>query len=299
MPVDHCIVSGCDAKYFPFLRGLFASLASRNCPKLALDFGMAPEQVAELREAGIRVVRHDYPFDFPARAQVETSRPGFRGMLARPYLDEVGAGHSVVMWIDADAWVQRPAALDLIVDEAARHGAAAIPEIDRSYFKFARSFRVWNLEAQVMERCFGRETATRMYLAPTFNSGVFAIQSGSPLWGVWKEYLRAGLQRIAAIDDETRMVEQIALNLAIWLTPFPVRALPCTYNWMCCLAKPLWDPERRLLVEPSPPYEPLHVVHLSTHVLGKGAEIATVGGAGSPTIRTSLDFESIAALRAA
>src|SRR5215467_11122792 len=40
-----CIVSGCDARYFSFLKGLLASLEPIKADKVVLDFGLSREQL--------------------------------------------------------------------------------------------------------------------------------------------------------------------------------------------------------------------------------------------------------------
>jgi hypothetical protein len=63
--------------------------------------------------------------------------PGFGAMLARPYLNECVPGYDIILWLDADLWVQEPDCIDMLVPEAARFGIAAVPEIDRGYAKLS------------------------------------------------------------------------------------------------------------------------------------------------------------------
>src|SRR5262249_41153227 len=148
----------------------------------------------------VKIVRFSYPHEFPAKRQTEIIMPGFGAMLARPYLNDFSRDYDVALWLDADVWVQEPDAIEMLVSEAARHGIAAIPEVDRSYFKLTQAFYVWNLEAQIAERIFGREIAAKMHLVPTINVGVLAIQSNSVVWNKWREWLQKGLLRIPVID---------------------------------------------------------------------------------------------------
>ncbi|HEY7300337.1 MAG TPA: hypothetical protein VH684_20785 [Xanthobacteraceae bacterium] len=280
------------------MTGLLKSLEDLRADKVVIDFGLTPDQLAALASSpNVKVVRFTYPYDFPAKRQAGAVMPGFGAMLARPYLNEFSKDYEVALWLDADVWVQDPQAIEMLVSEAARFGIAAVPEIDRSYFKFVGGQHVWNLEAQVTERIFGREIAGKMYLVPTFNVGVLAIRSDSPVWNTWRQYLQKGLLRISAIDGHTRCVEQIAFNFVTRLGNLAVRSFPATFNWLVCLGRPAWDAQRRLLVEPSPPYESLKLVHLSTHVLDRIGSLACVNSDKDEQVSTSLDFFSIKALR--
>jgi hypothetical protein len=288
-----CIVSGCDAKYFTFLKGLLASLEPVNVDKVVFDFGMTSEQLQFLHDTRIKVFRFKYPHDFPGKTQIEKIMPGFGAMLTRPYLNECTPGYDIIVWMDADLWVQEIDCIDMLVAEAARFGMAAVPEIDRGYFKFTQGFHVWNLEAQVMQRLFGPEFAKKMYLNPTLNSGLFAIKSNSPIWRAWRHYLQMGLLNMNGIDDQSRMVEQMALNIAIRAHNFIVRAFPCPFNWLTYLCLPAWDERRSVLVEPNPPYTALKVVHLSSHILNKTVFLPTICGEQWKTVPACLDYFSI------
>jgi hypothetical protein len=293
-----CIFSGCDSGYFRYLAGLLKSLEQVQADKVVIDFGLAQDQLASLAgSANIRVVRFAYPHGFPAKEDTEKAMPGFGAYLVRPYLNEFCKDYEVAVWLDADLWVQEDDAVEMLVSEAIHHGIASVPEIDRSYFKFAGGWHVWNAEARVTERIFGREIATKMYLVPLFNTSVLAARTDSPLWGLWQQQVQQGLLRVPAIDDQTRMVELIAFNLVTRLNNLVVRGFPATFNWLACLAGPAWDRRRGLLVEPSPPYAPLKIVHLSKHLLDSVGLLPCVDREKDAPISTALDFFSIKALR--
>lgn len=285
-----CIVSGCDAKYFTVLKGLLASLEPVNVDKVVFDFGLTSEQLQFLHDTRIKVAQFRYPHNFPVKAQIERIMPGCGQMLTRPYLNECVPGYDIIVSLDADLWVQEIDCIDMLVTEAARFGMAAVPEIDRGYFKFVEGFHAWNVEAQGMQRLFGPEFAKKMYLVPTFNAGVLAIKSDSAIWRAWRHYLQMGLLNMKTFDAT---VEQMALNLAIREHNFIVRGFPCTFNWLICLCVPAWDEQRGVLVEPNPPYTALKVVHLSSHILDKPGLLPSICGDQWKTITASLDYFSI------
>jgi hypothetical protein len=275
--MSFCIVSAADSRYVEYLQGLLDSLTALAAPVAVIDLGMSAEQRSRLEAAGVSVLRFSYPLDFPARQQVETSLPGFGAMLCRPYLDEIVRGYETLVWLDADAWAQAPMAVLELVEAARRGGLAAVPEVDRGYFKFTDGPHVWDVEADGMRRLFGAEIAARMTHVPVVNSGVWAARTSSPLWTAWRHHLQEGLARIEAIDDLTRTVEQGAFNVAIRLQGIPVRRFPATYNWLACLALPAWHAGRSMLIDPNPPNDTIRILHISAHLVGKPVTLRALG----------------------
>lgn len=294
-----CIVSAADARYFEHLQGLIASLKPLAAPIVVIDLGLGAAHRAWLDAAGATVAAFSYPMDYPARRQVETEFPGFGAMLCRPYLNEIVLGYDTLVWLDADAWAQQPTAVPELVAEARRESIAAVPEVDRGYFKFTQGPHVWDIEAEGMRRLFGDEVAARMVHVPVVNSGVWAAPVQSPLWPAWRRHLQQGLGRIEVLDDLTRTVEQGAFNVAIRLESIPVRRFPATYNWLACLALPAWHEGRAMLVDPNPPHDGIRVLHVSAHLIGKEVVLPAVGGGRDRVGPVMLTRQAIQGLRAA
>jgi hypothetical protein len=293
-----CVVSAADALYFECLQGLLESVKPLAAAVVVVDLGLRAEQRARLDADGISVMTFSYPLDYPARRQVETAFPGFGAMLCRPYLNELVRGYDVLIWLDADAWAQQPVAVLELVDEARRHGMAAVPEVDRGYFKFTEGQHVWDLESDGMRRLFGAEIASRMRHVPVINSGVWAARTDVPLWSAWRRHLQDGLVRIDVIDDSNRTVEQGAFNVAIRLQGLPVRRFPATYNWLACLALPGWHADRGALVDPNPPHDTIRILHISTHLIGKSVVLPAIGGPTSRVGPVMLTRQAIGAFKA-
>lgn len=278
--MSFCVVSGADEKYFPILTDLLKSLEGMHPNLAVLDFGLTPAQVSYLENLRITVARFTYPHDYKARPQVEHSFPGFGAMLARPYLNEIFPHFETLMWMDADTWVHDTSAVVQIIEQATRHGLAAVPEIDRSYVKFnSPGKHVWEAEHKTYKRCFGPQSAGQMALVPVINSGVWAARTASPLWAAWRALLRQGLGNLDHIDDESRIVEQAAFNLAIETERLEVRRFPATYNWMVSCAIPAWHVGKEALVDPHPPHDEIKILHLSTHFLNKPVALPLIGHA--------------------
>jgi hypothetical protein len=219
-------------------------------------------------------------------------------MLSRPNLNELVPGYEVLVWMDSDAWAQQPDAVLEVVSEADRHGMAAVPEIDRGYFKFTKGYNVWELETRVYDRCFGGKIAEQMKLVPVINSGFWAARANLPLWSIWQRYLREGLSRLTIIDGESRVVEQAAFNVTIKSQEIPVRKFPATYNWLACLALPAWHCGRKSLVDPNPPYDLIRILHISTHLIGKSVRLPLIGHIGTHAQGVKLTREGISAFAA-
>jgi hypothetical protein len=218
-------------------------------------------------------------------------------MLCRPYLDEIVRGYETIVWLDADAWAQQPTAVLALVEEARRHGLAAVPEVDRGYFKFTEGPQAWAIEADGVRHLFGEAVAQRMAHVPVINSGVWAARAQSPLWAAWRRYLQEGLARVAVVDDLSRSGEQGAFNVAIRLGGIPVRRFPATYNWLACLALPAWHAGRSMLVDPNPPHDAIRILHVSAHLVGKSVTLPAIDGRADVVGPVMLTRQAIAGLR--
>jgi hypothetical protein len=271
------IVTGCDAAYFAHAQDLVESILDQ--PALGhlrlgfLDFGLDGDQRAWLTARRVLVREGGWDIEFERRDAWESGRPWFKAYCCRPHLRRHFPGYGVYAWIDADAWVQQAEAVLDLFEAAGRGGIAAVPEIDRHYLKFTSGFGIWVVEHETAVTCLGSEVGDRLLHAPVVNGGVFAMRHDAPQWDRYRAYLLKGLARVDPDEETSRMVEQVALNAAIHLHPGPVHRLPSTYNWLACLALPAWDVSRQLFVEPTAPFAPIGIVHLSLHVLGRPVTI--------------------------
>jgi len=296
------IITGCDATYFPLVEGLVRSL--RQWPQLAvlpvglLDFGLADPQRQWLVGQGIDVRPGGWDFEFAKRDAWEATKPWFKAYLCRPHLRKHFPGFDVYCWLDADTWVQQPNAIELLLVCAARGGLAAVPEIDRSYTKFVSNPSVWQLESEVAAHCFGPDMATRLRMLPQFNAGVFAMRHDAPHWEHYRHYLQLALERVEPADYFSRLAEQVAFNAATAFHDSPTHRLPSTVNWVALHASPAFDVATGLFVEPSPPHQPIGIMHLTADVAANPLTIPALD-AGEPCfpIRTPLSFAGLLGLQ--
>lgn len=280
------VVTGGDSKYFPLIEDLVASLrAFREAGELGvyvMDAGLEPAQCEHLtRRYGAKILKVDWHFDVsPARVR---GREHLKVQIARAFLDRYAPDSDLLAWIDADAWVQDIAALDMAFDAAALGRLAIVSQTSRysdrtitlrwAGFGYAqvRSILYKNARRAGVPERQARLLADR----PTLNSGVFALAREAPHWEAWRrrqgEVIRRG--RIFTSD-------QLSLGLAVYADGMPVELMPETCNYMgpwTCTA------DERTLVERYMPNRPVGIVHMAGHDdmrrdLSIGTEIRTLDG---------------------
>jgi len=247
-PARLLIASGADRDYFPLLRDTVLSVLAHQ-PDAALgilDLGLDREQRLWLSSRVEHIVRPAWDLNFPRRAQAPET---FKAQVARPFLRRHFPGYETYLWIDADAWLQDGAAIDLYVSAAGSDKLAITPEIDRAYkrhYKRPKPFG-WSLAWKNYRKAFGLRAADRLGRNPMVNCGVFALHHDAPHWDAWARVLSRVLQR-----TQFFFVEHL-----------PVNFLPAYCNWMPGDASPAFDTERGLFVEPYAPHEVIGVMHLA------------------------------------
>lgn len=255
---DVILVSAADAAYFPLYADLVSSLerrgATARCDLGLLDLGLDPTQRATLTRLGVRRVVPGWDVEPAAHVPVPDH---YRAMTARPFLTRHFPDHRTIFWLDADIWVQETEWLDLFVAGARRHGFCIVPELDRAYGSLYGDNPARQGHRAAYVACFGELSADKLMSHPVLNSGAFAADRDSPIWGRWQEFARA-----AIATAPHKHAEQVALNAAVYAGG-AAHFLPAPANWICSLARPLWDPGLRRLVEPMLPHAPLGLIHLA------------------------------------
>ncbi len=271
------VCTAADAAYFPLLQGLVNSLKagpySRNLSLGVLDLGLNIDQCDWLAAQGARIVEPGWDVDFPHRDQVSGN---YRAMAARPYLPKYFPHNDVIIWIDADAWVQDDSLLPHFVRAASQGKLAITPELDRNYWTMFKPPKLWGQNQSAFAWSFGLLAGYRLGCNPVLNVGVFALATNAPHWKLWAEahrkslnrrrYGKYGKPRNFVRDFNFFLSEQTALNYVVFGQRQPVSLLPSLANWFCGKGTPMWDAERGVLVEPNEPHAPLGIVHL----IGKG-----------------------------
>ncbi|CAN5556229.1 hypothetical protein BH09PLA1_BH09PLA1_19000 [soil metagenome] len=284
------IVIACDGDYFPFARGLIDSIAA-NRPDNSiglrvLDLGLSDSQRDELRAGGAKIVEAKWDIDFAACASAPSS---YRAFTAQPFLPRYFPDLELLIWLDADTWLQDWRAIDLLSRGAADGALAIVPELHRA---FSHLYQPVNAVRLAMRKsyasAFNEELARQMTWRPVFSSAVFALRADAPLWEQWRRVMTDGLTRSA-----DRALSQCALNVAIATSAAGAHPLPQWVNWPCQLAVPMFDRASGLLVEPEIPFEPLSIVHLGSRRNDQLTLSTTDGG----SISTRVDYSSVRNLR--
>jgi len=301
--VTATIVSASDAGYFDLLKGLILSI--REKPEGAdialsiLDVGLDSSQRAWLTSQGAVLAAPGWDFDVPASMNAPSH---FRALLARPFLPKYFPGHDIYLQIDSDAWVQDWSAIQIYLDAAARGQLAITPQIDRSYntiYKRPRRYRrTQNYKS--FKWSYGWLTADRVARNPILNCGVFALPADAPHWRLWADAIRRAFDRRTLSprkgwpDLNFKLIEQTAMNYVVFADKAASTFLPATCNWFCAHAAPKFDPDRKLLVEPHAPYQPLGIIHLAGEDFQNRAfDVETLTG---EVVKTRLRYEDVAAL---
>ncbi len=281
------IITGGDSRYFPLMREMIASVRARpECAAVdlgVLDCGLAPEEIAWCHSARAKVLEPGWDVTFGPGLSVP---PSFRAMTARPHLRRYFPGYDTYLWLDADVWVQDWSAVALLLTAARLGDIALVPEVHRSYANFRDGrddFEAANGRAYA--EAFGAETAARLIRRPLNNAGVFAIAAASPAWDVWASLLADAATR------STNMIDQIALNAAIYESRLREVRLPATCNWIAHLATPAWDEASAAFVEPDPPFATIGILHLTLGTKWEPSLQIPIAGAPDRSITRSLRYQ--------
>jgi len=205
-----------------------------------------------------RIVPAQWNLDFPARHRPDICPSWYKAMYCRPFFPHYFPDYELMIWIDADAWVCNWQAIELLIRGGEMNGFAIVPEVDRAYSHcfLPRQDILINLKNAYFA-AFGPEAAARFSSMPALNCGVFAMGRDVPFWGIW-----AGLLAQALQQGVGPLMEQCALNMAIYNNQIPACFLPAWCNWNCALSTPILDPQARNLLVPLLPHETISICHL-------------------------------------
>jgi hypothetical protein len=245
------IVTAADETYFPLLDGLLRSLGDCTFSIACFDVGLQPTSRATIAQ---RARIADPVWDLPVKERAD----GFvrRAKTVRPFLPRYFPGFDIYLWIDADAWVQNPAALHTCIAGAIDGAFAAATH---SHPAYRPSARILSWRRRHMTAYFGAAAADRFPWEHYFNTGVFALRADAPHWDCWADAYAMGLKNV----DGAFCSDQTALNYAIWKGCLAANPVPASCNWLCHLALPTLDPIRLQFREPAAAGDAIGVLHLA------------------------------------
>jgi len=279
------VVSASDAGFFYLLKGLIESLLTvhcNDCPQIGvLDLGLTSEQIAWLKQKKVITVTPEWDFEFADR---DTRDRRFMAQTARPFLSRYFPDYEILIWMDADTWVQERDALDWLQHVAAKNHLAICQEMHNSYKRHYKNSEIFGKYA-IFKDFFGSEAAETFGFTPSINVGVFALANNAPHWQIWRQMMSQALK-----VESSFFAEQTSLDYAIYKYNLPVTWLPPQCNWLCHQALPKFCPRQKRLVEPGPPFARLWIIHLTMAIKEYKLEIETTLGT---KISTKLDFQNI------
>ena len=280
------IATASDDAYFPLLQGLVRSIRAfpqgAGVPITVLDLGLGPEGRGWLAGHGARLVAPgwDHPFDRPMPDY-------FKAMVSRPRLPRHVPDAAIILWLDADCWVQDWSAIELLLAGAAATGFAIVPELDRAYTPFYDGAPYAHHLHEWYKACFDEATARRLSAYPLLNCGVFAARRDAPHWALWARLLADSLHRTVLFVSE-----QVALNLALRSGGLPFSQLPARCNWICFRAMPFSSEDGRRLLEPELPHTPLGILHLAGYPLPRKRDPRVLATPHGGTVARPLSHET-------
>lgn len=261
------IVTGGDAKYFPLLEDLVASVRAQpggaEFAVSVIDVGLTAAQRDSLAQAhGARIL--DLPWEFP-EAERRAARPADKLSVARAFLDRYHPEAEIITWIDGDAWVQEIGPLELMFEAAARGRLAIVSQTSR-YSSGTMSVQWVSVPlglARVRSILFknariaGFDAATCRALAtkPTLNAGCFSLAREAPHWEAMRRRMGQAVRK-----GKVFTLDQLAIGLAVHVDGLPVELCPETCNYMGPWRA---SDDGTKLVEYYTPYAPVAVVHLA------------------------------------
>ena len=268
MDNDAVIMTACDQRFFALCSDLIASIKNTcgTLPRLrVLDVGLLPAQAAALAAMVEKVIEPDWDVGKDMNLP-----PWYRAMTARSFLPKYAGDAALITWIDADAWVQRFAPIQTMMDTARDGRLAIVEERYGKGFSAERRDADGTMRRQICdthtvkahvracyEDCFSTDIAAAFGDLPCFNNGVFALRADSPAWAVWQEVYTAALAHKVHF-----MAEQLALNVAIRQGSIAIAPQPQEANYTCHLELPWYSPEKSVFTMPGDEDRVLGTIHL-------------------------------------
>lgn len=251
------IVSAGDDKYIGILEGMIRSIRDKpqgsDVPIVVFDLGFGPESKALLTGLGVRLTVPGWHYQF------DKIYPEFyKAIVARPHLPAYADEGRIIVWLDADVWVQDWAAIELLLQGAEEEGFAITPEVDRSYSPIYNGQPYITHQHYWYSKCFDDDLARELCVYPLFNCGVFAAKADAPHWKAWADRLGDSLTRAVLFVSE-----QTALNVTLRRDGLPLSVMPASCNWICFRSPPMCSADGRALLDPNVPHAPLGIVHLA------------------------------------
>lgn len=267
------VVTGGDAKYFPLIDELCASVrhfrTAQDLEVAVIDGGLTGEQKSHLAARyGARILEVGWGFDIPA-ARIR-GRDHLKVQIARSFLDQHLPESDLIAWIDGDAWIQDISALDMMFEASALGPISIVSQSSRNAthamhlrwmgadwvglgdFVQVRTILYKNARRAGVKEAEARAIGDKGVL----NTGVFTLRRDAPHWALWRARQEEVIRRGRVFTSD-----QLSLALAVYVDGASLEVAPdiCNYmgpNWCC-------DDAGTELIERYIPNARVGVVHMA------------------------------------
>jgi len=260
------IVSGGDTKYFQLLKELAHSVRDKPEGKdiniVFLDGGLSKEDINYFKNLNINVINPGWCNSLAERRA--RGRDFLKINIAKLYLDQLIPNTEIIIWVDADAWIQNFEFINLYNLVARKNKLAIVSQASRLQPQHIQ-YRKWFFHQLVELRNILYKNARRSGLKiseikslqarPTLNAGSYALHIDAPHWKQFRFWQNEILKKGRLFTSD-----QLAMGLTIYHDNFSYEALPDICNYM---GPWRYSNEDNVFVDYYAPYNPVSVMHLA------------------------------------
>ena len=260
------IVSGGDTKYFQLLKELAHSVRDKPEGKdiniVFLDGGLSKEDIDYFKNLNINVINPGWCNSLAERRA--KGRDFLKINIAKLYLDQLISNTEIIIWVDADAWIQNFEFINLYDLVARKKKLAIVSQASRLQPQHIQ-YRKWFFHQLVELRNILYKNARRSGLKlseikslqarPTLNAGSYALHIDAPHWKQFRFWQNEILKKGRLFTSD-----QLAMGLTIYHDNFSYEALPDICNYM---GPWRFSNEDNVFVDYYAPYNPVSVMHLA------------------------------------
>jgi lipopolysaccharide biosynthesis glycosyltransferase len=260
------IVSGGNTKYFQLLKELAHSVRDKPEGKdiniVFLDGGLSKEDIDYFKNLNINVINPGWCNSLAERRA--KGRDFLKINIAKLYLDQLISNTEIIIWVDADAWIQNFEFINLYDLVARKKKLAIVSQASRLQPQHIQ-YRKWFFHQLVELRNILYKNARRSGLKlseikslqarPTLNAGSYALHIDAPHWKQFRFWQNEILKKGRLFTSD-----QLAMGLTIYHDNFSYEALPDICNYM---GPWRFSNEDNVFVDYYAPYNPVSVMHLA------------------------------------
>ena len=295
---NNVIVSLADANYFELINELIDSIQrfekSKETAVCVLDAGLTEDQKSILSKKVDEIKSAEWDIKVPSFKVM--GKEWLKSQVSRAFLPKYFPGYRKYLWIDADAWVNKWATIELYFKGSDNNKLAISTSADRSYGRVLRA--EWLIRSIAVIKSqnykhakssgFSEDIARKVALMPHLNIGVFCLNFNAPHWEVWQKNLKKALSSGKIFGSE-----QVAMNVTIYVDNLEIEILPAYCNWTLT-NRIKFDTEKNSFVEFYLPNHEIGIIHLagktSDHIRYNKNYLSDIQTLDGKIIKKSLRF---------